>query len=106
VLIHFQPFYLPLFCLHCLHDRCHLCGDECCLEDKDCAGSYCVNDPTKTPPYFCHATTNTLLFSTEAPIVQDPFTVTKDPGNFTLASVAMATSTGKFAAETVATGKW
>merc|ERR1719247_3719165 len=37
------------------HGSCHLCGDHCCLTDADCAGSYCKNDPTMTPPYFCHA---------------------------------------------------
>lgn len=83
------------------HFECHLCGDACCLTDADCAGSYCVNDPTKTPPYFCHATLlNTLVLPTPK---QDPFTVTKDPGNFTLTSIAMSTATGKFTTGTVAT---
>jgi len=36
----------PLACLH----------DETCKTDTDCplAGSYCMNDPTKTAPYVCH----------------------------------------------------
>merc|ERR1712216_80097 len=34
--------------------QCHSCGDSCCLTDADCGKGYCLNDKTKTPPYFCH----------------------------------------------------
>lgn len=26
-----------------------------CVTDADCPGSYCMDDPTKVPPYVCHA---------------------------------------------------
>jgi len=92
--------------------QCHLCGDECCEDDTDCDGSYCINDPTKMPPYFCHASSSNNLF--DAILMPkmlaktqvsdpDPFTVTTDPGNFTVSKVEMTTKTGQFESGSAAT---
>eukprot|EP00658_Telonema_sp_P-2_P064875 TRINITY_DN54259_c0_g1_i1.p1 TRINITY_DN54259_c0_g1~~TRINITY_DN54259_c0_g1_i1.p1 ORF type:complete len:326 (+),score=101.17 TRINITY_DN54259_c0_g1_i1:180-1157(+) len=43
---------------YCQNGFCHGCFDKCCLVDTDCTKkgfTYCQNDSTKTPPYFCHA---------------------------------------------------
>eukprot|EP00657_Telonema_sp_P-1_P009610 TRINITY_DN3845_c0_g1_i6.p1 TRINITY_DN3845_c0_g1~~TRINITY_DN3845_c0_g1_i6.p1 ORF type:complete len:403 (-),score=133.82 TRINITY_DN3845_c0_g1_i6:394-1602(-) len=43
---------------YCQHGFCHGCFDKCCLTDTDCTKkgmTYCQNDSTKSPPYFCHA---------------------------------------------------
>merc|ERR1719247_1080127 len=56
------------------HGSCHLCGDHCCLTDADCAGSYCKNDPTMTPPYFCHASLAPAAPAPAAPKPDDNLT--------------------------------
>jgi hypothetical protein len=43
---------------YCQNGFCHGCFDKCCETDSDCTKkgmTYCQNDSTKTPPYFCHA---------------------------------------------------
>eukprot|EP00656_Telonema_subtile_P007546 TRINITY_DN1353_c0_g2_i1.p1 TRINITY_DN1353_c0_g2~~TRINITY_DN1353_c0_g2_i1.p1 ORF type:complete len:485 (-),score=144.79 TRINITY_DN1353_c0_g2_i1:137-1591(-) len=43
---------------YCNQGTCHGCADSCCETDADCTKkgmTYCQNDSTKMPPYFCHA---------------------------------------------------
>jgi hypothetical protein len=43
---------------YCQNGFCHGCFDKCCETDSDCTKkgmTYCQNDSTKMPPYFCHA---------------------------------------------------
>jgi hypothetical protein len=43
---------------YCQNGFCHGCFDKCCETDSDCTKkgmTYCQNDATKMPPYFCHA---------------------------------------------------
>jgi len=43
---------------YCNNGFCHGCFDKCCETDTDCTKKglgYCAKDPTKMPPYFCHA---------------------------------------------------
>jgi hypothetical protein len=43
---------------YCNNGFCHGCFDKCCETDADCKKkglTYCQNDATKMPPYFCHA---------------------------------------------------
>ena len=42
-----------------------------CTTNADCPSSYCSNDPTKTAPYFCRATSVEVLTKTANPVAAD-----------------------------------
>eukprot|EP00658_Telonema_sp_P-2_P015813 TRINITY_DN16103_c0_g1_i4.p1 TRINITY_DN16103_c0_g1~~TRINITY_DN16103_c0_g1_i4.p1 ORF type:complete len:250 (+),score=61.07 TRINITY_DN16103_c0_g1_i4:117-866(+) len=47
-----------------------LTAQQTCTTSADCPGSYCMVDPTKTPPYYCHGSslpTPCLLYTSPSP---------------------------------------